>query len=136
MNLLIERRSFDQKYKSLVIKMTLCGHGGIYKKSCGICTYDKWNFKPQISSIFHFDWVSDGRMAHILGVNQLPAARKGFKNGSSISTNVWPFLFWHRIMYEMQCHGTNTISHTSKNIVILSMTVTLLIKMQIQGVPG
>ena len=31
--------------------------------------YDKWNFKPQISSIFHFDWVSDGRMAHVLGVN-------------------------------------------------------------------
>ena len=30
--------------------------------------YDKWNFKPQISSIFHFDRVSDGRMAHVLGV--------------------------------------------------------------------
>ena len=36
------------------------------KKNCGISTYDKWNFKPQISSIFHFDPVSDGRMAHIL----------------------------------------------------------------------
>ena len=39
------------------------------KKSCGISTYyDKWNLKPQISSIFHFDRVSDGRMAHVLGV--------------------------------------------------------------------
>ena len=38
------------------------------KKSFGISTYVKWNFKPQISSIFHFDWVSDGRMAHVLGV--------------------------------------------------------------------
>jgi hypothetical protein len=27
--------------------------------------------KPQISSIFHFDRVSDGQMAHVLGVNTL-----------------------------------------------------------------
>ena len=26
---------------------------------------------PQISSIFHFDQVSDGQMAHVLGVNNL-----------------------------------------------------------------
>ena len=39
------------------------------KHSCGISTYDNRNFKPQISSIFHFDWVGDGRMAHVLGVN-------------------------------------------------------------------
>ena len=38
------------------------------KKSCGISTYDKLKFKPQISSIFHFDQVIDGRMAHLLGV--------------------------------------------------------------------
>ena len=40
------------------------------KKSCGISTYDKWNFKPQISSIFYFDRVSYGRMAHVLGVKE------------------------------------------------------------------
>ena len=33
---------------------------------------DKWNFKPQISSIFHFDRVSEGEMAHILGVKYKP----------------------------------------------------------------
>ena len=33
-----------------------------------VSTYDKWNFKPQISSIFHFDLASDGRMAHVLSV--------------------------------------------------------------------
>ena len=38
------------------------------KNSYGISTYDNWNFKPQISSIFHFDRVSDGQMAHILSV--------------------------------------------------------------------
>ena len=38
------------------------------KKYCGISTYYEWHFKPQISSIFHFDGVSDGQMAHILGV--------------------------------------------------------------------
>ena len=35
---------------------------------CTVCTYAKCNFKPQISSIFHFDRVSDGWMAHLLGV--------------------------------------------------------------------
>ena len=38
------------------------------KNSFGMSTYVKWNFKPQISSIFHFDQVSDGLMAHVLGV--------------------------------------------------------------------
>ena len=47
-------------------------HGGISKKNlvAYISTYDKWNVKPQISSIFHFDPVSDGRMAHVLGVKK------------------------------------------------------------------
>ena len=39
-------------------------------KSCGISAYDNWNFKPQISSIFHFDQASDSRMAHVLGVKK------------------------------------------------------------------
>ena len=46
-------------------------HGGISKKkSCGMFTYDNWNFKPQISSIFHFDQGHDGQMAHVLGVKE------------------------------------------------------------------
>ena len=32
-----------------------------------VSNYVKLKFKPQISSIFHFYRVSDGRMAHILG---------------------------------------------------------------------
>ena len=49
--------------------MTWWAHEGISKKnSCGISTYDNWNFKPQISSIFHFDRASDCRMARVLGV--------------------------------------------------------------------
>ena len=49
--------------------MTLCAHGGISKKMCcSISTYDKRNFKSQISSIFHFDPVSDSQMAHVLSV--------------------------------------------------------------------
>ena len=46
----------------------VCAWRNFLKKSFGISTYDELNFKPQISSIFHFDWVSDGRMAHVLGV--------------------------------------------------------------------
>ena len=54
------------------MKITWCAHGGISKKKIGgISTFDKWNFKPQISFIFHFDGVSDGRMAHVLGVNHI-----------------------------------------------------------------
>jgi hypothetical protein len=41
------------------------------KKSCAIPTYDKRKLKPQISSIFHFDWVSNDQIAHILGVKTL-----------------------------------------------------------------
>ena len=35
------------------------------KNSFDISTYDKWNLKPQISSMFHFDWISDRPMAHV-----------------------------------------------------------------------
>ena len=30
--------------------------------------FDKWNFKPKISSIFHVDQVTDGWMSHVFGV--------------------------------------------------------------------
>ena len=30
--------------------------------------YDKWNFKPKKSSMFHFNQVTYGRMARVLGV--------------------------------------------------------------------
>ena len=65
---LIERRSFDQKYKFSNKNEMVCAWKNFQKKIFGISTYSKWNFKPQISSIFHFDRVSDGGMAHILGV--------------------------------------------------------------------
>jgi hypothetical protein len=31
-----------------------------------ILTYGKWNFKPKISPIFHFDCVNHGQISHIL----------------------------------------------------------------------
>ena len=49
--------------------VTWWAHGSFQKKICGISTYDNWNFKPWISSIFHFDRASDGWVAHVLGVN-------------------------------------------------------------------
>ena len=59
------------KSTNSVIKMTrtmVCELKNFQKKSCGISKYDKRNFTPQISSIFHFDRVRDGQMAHVLGV--------------------------------------------------------------------
>ena len=46
----------------------VCAWRYFQKKYCGISTQDKWNFKPQISSIFHFAQISDIRKAHVLGV--------------------------------------------------------------------
>ena len=40
------------------------------KKFSGISSYDNWNFKPQISFIFHFERASESRMAHVLCVNK------------------------------------------------------------------
>ena len=59
-----------------------CANGGISKKNLVACLYmyDKWNFKPQISSIFYFNQVSDGRMSHVLGVNE--------KNGQPFIQNI------------------------------------------------
>ena len=59
-------------------------HGGISKKNLAAylqcryvdSTYDNWNFKPQISSILHFDWASDGGMAHVF--NNFEFHRMGF----------------------------------------------------------
>ena len=65
---LIEWRSFDQKYKFSIKNDMVWAWRNFQKKSFGISTYVKWNFKPQISSIFRFDKVSDGQMVHVLGV--------------------------------------------------------------------
>ena len=64
---LIERRSFDQFWFSNKNYM-VCEWKNFQNTSCGISTYDKWNFKPQTLSIFHFDRVSDGPMAQSLVV--------------------------------------------------------------------
>ena len=66
---LIERRNFDQKCKFSNKNDMVRAWRNFQKHSCGICTYDNWNFKPQISPMFHFDRASDGWMAHVLGVN-------------------------------------------------------------------
>ena len=42
---------------------------GFQKKNCGVCTHDKWNFKPTISPIFHFELVNEGWIIDILCVN-------------------------------------------------------------------
>ena len=62
------------------------------KTSCGMPTYDKWNFVPQILSIFHFDQVSDVRMAHVLGV----------KNSYWYSIS-WDIFFMFSLKYA-SCH--------------------------------
>ena len=62
-------RIFAWNYKCRNKNGLLCAWRDFQKNLCDVSTYDKWNFKPQISSIFHFERVSDGWMAHVLGVN-------------------------------------------------------------------
>ena len=64
------KEHFDQKYQFSNKTDMVRTRRNFQKNSCGISTYDKLNFKPQISSIFHFDRASDGRMADALGVNE------------------------------------------------------------------
>ena len=52
-----------QNYKVSNENYRFCTGRDFNKTSCGISTYHKWMFKLEISSIFHFDWASDGRMA-------------------------------------------------------------------------
>ena len=70
MNLPHRKEHFDQKYKLSNKNDMLCPWRNFQKHSCGISIYDKWNFKPQISSIFHFDRISDNCMVYVLGVKQ------------------------------------------------------------------
>ena len=58
------------KSANSVLKMTMCAWRNFPKKSFGTAIYVEWNFKPQISSIFHFDRVSDSQMAHVSGVKE------------------------------------------------------------------
>ena len=61
----------------------------VQKKYCCIFTYDNWSFEPQILSIFHFDWASDSRMAHILGIKQK----------SSLKSNSSAFLILEKLQF-------------------------------------
>ena len=67
----MERRNFDHKYKFSNKNDMVSTWWNFQKNSCGISTYDNWNFQPQISSIFHFNWASDIRMAQVLGVKRI-----------------------------------------------------------------
>ena len=56
----IVRRIFALNSKFRNKNDLLCARRDFNEKNCGVSTYYKGMFKPQISSIFHFDWVSDG----------------------------------------------------------------------------
>ena len=51
-----------QNYKFSNKNSLLCSWRDFKKNLCGICTYDKRNFKPKISPIFHFYRVTEVRM--------------------------------------------------------------------------
>ena len=77
------------------------------KKSCGISTYDKWNFKPQILSIFHFDQVSDGRMAHAVFVKANLENLLCFK-----ASLVWQLFNFHQYSQLSRLHIHTKMGHS------------------------
>ena len=90
---------FLHQIANSVMNMTFFAHGGIsIKKNCGV-SYHKWTFKPQISSIFHFDRVSDNWMAYVSGVKlskcrPSPCLKRGVCCGhTQVSTKV--HIFWN-----------------------------------------
>ena len=83
---LIEWRNFDQKYKFSNKNDMVSAWRNFQKNSCGISTYDNWNFNSQISSIFHFDRASDGRMAHVLGVKANFPLKRTIENGLHVKS--------------------------------------------------
>ena len=44
---------------------------GFEKKNCDECMYTKWNCKPQISPIFHFECINEGWISGVLGVKEI-----------------------------------------------------------------
>ena len=61
-NYIIEKRIFTEIVKFTNENDLFCEWRDFKKK----CTYDKWNFKPKISSIFHIERVNDGWVSQIL----------------------------------------------------------------------
>ena len=66
--------------------MTFFAHGRAFKKNpSGLCKYDKWNFRPQIAPILHFDQVNTGWIRGLLCVKAtLEKAKGGFLSESVI----------------------------------------------------
>ena len=57
------------KIANSVKKWPSLGMVGFQYFYCDLCTYNKWNCKPQISTIFHFEQGNEGWISHILCVN-------------------------------------------------------------------
>ena len=84
----------------------VCAWRNFQKLSCGIATYDKFNFKPQISSIFHFDRVSDSQLALILGVK---TSKEKLYNSNDLAL-LSCSLYWKTSKYDIN-HNTLTFSN-------------------------
>ena len=70
--------------------MTLFAHGGISKKLCGVYVYDKWNFKPKISSTFHFEHVNEVYISGVFDVKYLNS-----QQGRARKTSILVLAFWN-----------------------------------------
>ena len=125
------------KSTNSLTKMTFFAHGVLSKKNlCGVYSYDKWNFEPKISSLFHFGRVNDGWVSHIFCVNNLVLTLIRGKIGpfsyqeSFTSRRFWftkqsnflspEILYHHQCMYNVHC--------TCITCVLKILTLSILIK--------
>ena len=47
-----------------------CAQRNFKQKNCDACSYNKWNLKPQISPIFHFEYVNPVWISGVVGVKK------------------------------------------------------------------
>ena len=92
----IERRIFAKNSKCCNKNDLLCARRDFNEKNCCVSTYYKGMFKPQISSLFHFDWVSDGWMAHMLGVKIIAIFIK------FPLLKYFPLALWHCLSFSLR----------------------------------
>ena len=68
--LLHRKVDFCQNCKFSNKNYHFCAQRNFKQKNCDACSYNKWNLKPQISPIFHFEYVNPVWISGVVGVKK------------------------------------------------------------------
>ena len=68
--LLHRKVDFCQNRKFSNKNYHFCAQRNFKQNNCDACSYNKWNLKPQISPIFHFEYVNPVGISGVVGVKK------------------------------------------------------------------